>query len=447
MSQNDDKQHNDKNNHLRNDISLHLRTRARFVYNADTMPDIIQDLQAVSNVGMGEACTAYALDGCVPQVVVEPASAEEVCAVLKVCCTHRAPGVVWGGGTHVPIGSPMEQYLWAMDMRALSRLRDYSPGDLVVTVEAGMTLEALQNLLQPYQQWLPIDAPLPAVQTVGGIVASGGAGPRRHRYGLAREWLLAVRAVLPSGEMIKAGVGVVKNVAGYDLPRLFAGSWGTLGVLVELTFKVAPLPEVAVVVRSSFTEVRTLFHLYDALSHPLLQAEMVEVVYSADSGWHLYVGLAGFEEDVRWQTNLLQERVPTEWTPVASEEVNWLRDRYLLANPICGCRLVVPPAQTPEILVWAHERFPQASLQAHFSTGIVRVWWTENVPDGQALRELRAQARARGGFGVLERAPVAVKQEIDVWDSVSGGASVMRRLKERFDPHRILAPGRFVEGL
>ncbi|MGQ9488865.1 MAG: FAD-binding oxidoreductase [Armatimonadota bacterium] len=411
------------------------------------MADIAEELKAVSSIEVEEACTAYALDGYAPQVVVKPTSAEEVRAVLDVCRRRRAPGVVWGGGTHVHIGSPMQEYVWAMDMRGLSRPIDHSPSDLVVTVEAGMTLGQLQNLLQPHHQWLPIDAPLPDVQTVGGIVASGGAGPRRLRYGLPREWLLAVRAVLASGEIVKAGVGVVKNVAGYDLPRLFAGSWGTLGVLVALTFKVAPLPEVSFAVRLAFADAQSLHELYDALNHPLLQAEMLEVVYQPGAGWHLYCGLAGFEEDVRWQFDFLRDRVRAEWAQVTLDELHWLRDRRLLVGAQCRCRCVVPPARITEILVWAHQRLPEAELQAHFGTGVAYVWWLETVPSPQALRELRAQARSLGGFCVLEHAPAEVKREVGVWDAVSDGVGVMRRLKEGFDPQRILAPGRFVEGL
>lgn len=411
------------------------------------MADIVQELKAVSSIEEEEACAAYALDGCAPQAVINPSSTEEICAVLDVCRRHRAPGVVWGGGTHVHIGSPMPEYAWAMDMRGLSRPIDHSPGDLVVTVEAGMTLETLQNLLRPYHQWLPIDAPLPGVQTVGGIVASGGAGPRRLRYGLPQEWLLAVRVVLPSGDLVKAGVGVVKNVAGYDLPRLLAGSWGTLGVLVELTFKVAPLPEVSFAVRTTFAGAQNLYELRDALDHPLLQAEMLEVVYQPGVGWHLYCGLAGFEEDVHWQFDFLRDRVRAEWAQVTLDELNGLRDRRLLVGAQCRCRCVVPPARITEMLEWVHQRLSEAELQAHFGTGVAYVWWQEAVPSPQALRELRAQARSLEGFCVLEHAPAEMKREVDVWDAVGGGAGVMRRLKEGFDPLGILAPGRFVEGL
>ncbi len=429
------------------DILSDLRTQLYLVYNADTMTDITQKLGAVTEVATGEPCAAYALDDCVPDVVIRPASADEVRDTLKVCSEYGAPGVVWGGGTHVGIGNPLPQYRWAMDMRGLSRLLDYSPADLVVTVEAGMTLSTLQEFLYPHRQWLPVDAPLPDRQTVGGIIASGGAGPRRHRYGLPREWLLAVRAVLPSGEGIKAGIGVVKNVAGYDLPRLLAGSWGTLGVLTELTFKVAPLPEISVVYQSSLGEAQKLFSLRDALSHPLLQPEMLEVICERDAGWRIICGLAGFEEDVRWQVDFLREQTRMEWQQVPTEEAQRLRDRYVLAGSVCRCRCVVPPAQTAGMILWLSQRFPEAEIHSHFGAGVVRIWWSRELPTVRALQSLREETHRLGGFCVLEHAPAEMKRAFGVWDTVYGGAGVMRRLKEGFDPLGILAPGRFVGGL
>ncbi|MCS6830355.1 MAG: FAD-binding oxidoreductase [Armatimonadota bacterium] len=411
------------------------------------MSDIAERLSTVATVVTGAQRTAYTLDSYTPDVVVQPSTADEVRAVLQFCSEYRVAGVVWGGGTHIGVGNPVQSYRWAMDMRALSRVVDYSPADLVVTVEAGMTLHALQNLLRPQQQWLPIDAPLPDRQTVGGIVATNGAGPRRHRYGLPREWLLAIRAALPSGEVVKAGVGVVKNVAGYDLPRLFAGSWGTLGVLTELTFKVAPLPESRRIYRSALSDVQNLYVLRDALSHPLLQPEMLEVVYRREGGWRVLCGLAGFEEDVRWQSEFLHERTRTEWEQVPLEEVDWLRDRYLLAEASCRCRCVVPPAQSVEMIRWLSQHFAEADLQAHFGAGVVCVWWSERLPEVQHLQVLREQAQRLGGFCILEHAPVEVKRALGAWGRARGGAEVMRRLKQEFDPLGILAPGRFVEEL
>lgn len=415
------------------------------VYNPSTMRSLIDELKAVTRAET-EQREGYALDGSEPEVVLFPSSADEVREALRVCTSHRAPGVVWGGGSQITTGNPVRAYWWAMQMQALSGEVDYSPADLVVTAPAGMTLQALQELLRPYQQWLPLDAPLPERQTLGGIVATNGAGPRRHRYGLPREWLLAVRAVLPSGELMKAGVGVVKNVAGYDLPRLFAGSWGTLGVLTALTFKLAALPEVSCAYQYTFREASELSACDDALRHPLFQPEWLEATYEPEGGWRIACGLAGFEEEVQWQRELLHDRTRRDWAPLPAEEVDYLRDRYMLAQTLCRCRLVVPPAQTAGFMGRLVERFPRAELQAHLGAGVIRLWWNEALPEIQELQRLRDEARERGGFCIVEQAPLEYKRAIGVWDTVHGGAPVMRRLKAGFDPLGLLAPGRFVEG-
>lgn len=410
------------------------------------MPSLGEDLQAVTRVEW-EQRAAYALDDRLPELVLHPSSADEVSEALRVCVRHRAPGVIWGGGTQISTGNPVRAYQWAMDLRALSQGVDYSPADLVVTAPAGMTLHTLQELLRPHQQWLPVDSPLPERQTLGGIVASNSAGPRRQRYGLPREWLLAVQAVLPSGEQIKAGVGVVKNVAGYDLPRLFAGSWGTLGVLTSLTFKVAALPEVSCAYQYAFPEASQLSVCCAALQHPLFQPELLEAVYEPEAGWRVVCGLAGFEEEVQWQRDLLQERTRREWEPLSAEEVDALRDRPLLAEAQCRCRLVVPPAETAEFLEWLVECLPEVEMQAHLGAGVLRVWWSGALPTTEVLQQLRVEAHRRGGFCVLERAPAEYRKALGAWDPVGGAAEVMRRLKAGFDPLGILAPGRFVEGL
>ncbi len=411
------------------------------------MHDLAEQLSAVTQVETGARCGQYALDGLVPEVVVEPGTAEEVQDALSVCHRLSAPGVVWGGGNTVQTGMPPAGYRWALSTARLTQVVDYSPADLVVTAEAGMSLASLQSLLLEHHQWLPIDAPLPESQTLGGIVASGGAGPRRQRYGLPRDWLLAVQVALPEGELVKGGVGVVKNVAGYDVPRLFAGSWGTLGVLVAVTFKVVSVPETSILYRGLLDSADRLSDLHDAFSHPHLQPELLEVVYSPVNGWQLYCGLAGVEEDVRWQYDLLCERAQLDWHDATAEFDTAVSHRYLTSPAQCRCRCVVPPAHTPAMLIWIYQQFPDAEVQAHFGLGVVRIWWAHGVPYADSLQRLREESHRLGGFCVLEYAPAEVKWVVGVWDRVGGAPQVMRRLKEAFDPHRILAPGRFVEGI
>lgn len=394
----------------------------------------------------GADAQSFALDEMEPVAVLRPHSPEEMQHVMRILHQHRVPGVVWGGGTQIETGSPPQAYLWAMETRSLQKLIDYSADDLVMTVQAGMTLSQLQEILRKHHQWLPIDSPIPDRQTIGGIVSSQSAGPKRQRYGLPREWLLAVKVVLSTGELVRGGAPVVKSVAGYDMPRLFAGSWGTLGILTELTFKVAALPEQSRLLSTRLNGSSDLAVAWEALSHPLMQTEILELRrYSTAGGeWWLYVGLAGFHEDVEWLQGLLCERMPSEWFTAKEEDYMRLRDECYLSSASVRCRCVVPPAQGVELVGWCAQRFPESEVQAHFGLGVIRLWWEGEPPSVGGLLQLRAEAQRLGGFCILERAPREVKMSIPVWDHPGGGVKVMQRLKSGLDPHGILAPGRFV---
>jgi FAD/FMN-containing dehydrogenase len=197
----------------------------------------------VGSAGRGALEANYRLDDAAPFAVVAPASESEVCALLEYTHAMRTPCLVTGSGTHLTHLVPPDRAWWLLCTRRLSRVVDYSPQDLVLTVGAGMTLHAVQELLQEHRQYLPWNPALPQQATIGGIVSSNRAGAWRYRFGTPRDRLLAVRAVTPDGVAFKSGAKVVKSVAGYDLHRLLCGAWGTLAVLTEITLKVQPTPQ------------------------------------------------------------------------------------------------------------------------------------------------------------------------------------------------------------
>jgi hypothetical protein len=197
----------------------------------------------VGSAGRGALEANYRLDDAAPFAVVAPASESEVCALLDYTYAMRTPCLVTGSGTHLTHLVPPDRAWWLLCTRRLSRVVDYSPQDLVLTVGAGMTLHAVQELLREHRQYLPWNPALPQQATIGGIVSSNRAGAWRYRYGTPRDRLLAVRAVTPDGVAFKSGAKVVKSVAGYDLHRLLCGAWGTLAVITEITLKVQPLPQ------------------------------------------------------------------------------------------------------------------------------------------------------------------------------------------------------------
>jgi FAD/FMN-containing dehydrogenase len=197
----------------------------------------------VGSAGVGECSDAYQIDDAAPCAVVMPETEAEVCALMEYARGMRAPCIVAGSGTHLPYLTPHEKAWWLLSTQRLNRIIDYSPHDLVLTVGAGMTLQAVQDVLREHHQYLPWNPALPQQATIGGIVASNRAGSWRYRFGTPRDRLLAVRAVRTDGVAFKSGAKVVKSVAGYDLHRLLCGSWGTLAVITEITLKVQPLPQ------------------------------------------------------------------------------------------------------------------------------------------------------------------------------------------------------------
>jgi len=192
------------------------------------------------------------------------------------------------------------QKITGYNLRQMSRMLEYTPEDMTVSVEAGITLAELQRKLGEHGQWLPVDPPQPGNLTIGALLAGNKSGPRRYGYGTIRDHLLGIKVVLADGRTIKAGGKVVKNVAGYDLCKLFVGSRGTLGAIVEATFKVLPKPETEKIVSTTFSNLEALAESLERLA----ASNVVPVIIDAHNHGGapaLVVGFAGANEDVAWQ--------------------------------------------------------------------------------------------------------------------------------------------------
>src|SRR5215213_7653709 len=193
---------------------------------------------------------ALAVDGLLPPLWCEPASAAEVGAVLELANASGAAVLPRGGGSRMGLGQPPRAADLLLSTQGLNQVIEYEPADLTITVEAGLGLDELQALLNSRGQFLALDPPSQAVATVGGLVASNASGPLRLQYGSARDIVIGIAN--SNGVLTKAGGRVVKNVAGYDLNKLYTGSLGTLGVIVELSLKLHPLPERRATVLAGF---------------------------------------------------------------------------------------------------------------------------------------------------------------------------------------------------
>ena len=442
------------------------------------MPDaLLQKLRTTvgaANVLTGVELSPYVVEGRTPEAAVFPGSIEEVAAVMVLASEVGSPVAPWGGGTAASVGMPAGRAGLVVVLSRLGRLLDHEPGDLTATVEAGMTVETFQAALGRRGQWLSLDPPDADRATVGGVLATNACGPRRHLYGTARDLLIGVTVVTADGSVVKGGGKVVKNVAGYDLPKLFIGSYGTLGVIVEATVKLRPLPEQEELVRVRFDRLKDAGAAVRAVAASDLIPNAVELLDGAAAvgaglaagsppGGVLVVGFDGVREQVDWQRAELARLTG----PLGGRDVRpldaaaWSRltpaARTAFPTPAATMALAVLPSQVAETMEQgagiARGRGLSSAWAAHAGVGVVRgALASDPAPKDPAalaavLAEWRELARAGGGHANLEWAPLAVKSQIAVWDDPGAAGRIMERIKAQLDPRNILNPGRFVAGI
>jgi glycolate oxidase FAD binding subunit len=419
----------------------------------------------------GQQAERYEVDGLRPVAVALPESVEEVSAVLAAACEQRAAVIPWGSGTAMALGNLPRTYDLGLVTRPLSRVLEYEPADLTLTVQAGITMGALAKELKRHGQFLPLDAPEGA--TLGGVLATGAFGPQRHAYGPARDWVLGVRVVHADGRATKCGGRVVKNVAGYDMTKLYLGSLGTLGVIVEASLKVTPLPAMketwAAVCPSSAEAVRLAL---DAASRGLRLGALTVAGPLGPDGPLTTTGLdsrgyavlaqavgtqAAVERSLRDLDNLASDHgVSGGATRLGSDSQVWealraiarsaLSDNVLLVKALLSPRRVLPWLERTAALAAKTGLAP--ALAAHVGAGCLFTRWQGPGLGGERGRGLLAalseSAAMLGGAAVVEGCAIELKHHVDVWGRPRADFALMRRLKEQFDPHGTLNPGRFL---
>ena len=392
---------------------------------------------------------AYRVDGREPMLVVKPSTQAEVAAVLRLALANGTAVIPWGAGTLMALGMPPARYELALDLRALNRIVEYEPADLTVTVEAGMALSELQRFLAERGQWLPLDPDVAAEATIGGVLATNTSGPARIAFGTPRDLLIGITVASAQGELIKAGGRVVKNVAGYDLGKLQIGALGTLGVIVQTSFKVAPLSPTVRTLSTASSELALLMSTTFAVRDAALPATAMVVARAADEhAWHLTVRFAGGTAAVdraEGELEAICRRCGLTLTADnASAAPNTRYHQGLTARVLI--RSSVLPSSVSRIL----EAFTSAaaSVEAYPTAGIIYARWPVGAIDAATLADLRRLCEDQGrGALVIEAAPVELKHEIDVWGGTRSDFDLMQRLKAEFDLGKVLNLGRFVGGL
>ena len=392
----------------------------------------------------------YAVDGATPQIALRPETRDEVAAALVAAHAARAAVVPQGARTAIALGRPIARYDIALDVRGLDRVIAYEPDDLTVTVEAGVTLDTLQRTLSEHGQYLSVDAPPDDRVTVGGLLATARPGAWRGHLPGQRDLVLGMTVALPDGSLVTSGGRVVKNVSGYDMHRMHTGALGALGVIVEASFKVAPLPRAA---RSLMVSAASLDRAQEialavwdrALATRAISVLSAQSAQSAGAGGSdgVLIDLAGPEAALERSLHEVRE-LATAAAASASEvdDEPWRRLRALAGDSDATVlRLGVPPAEVARGIAAAETA--GCIAWGHLAAGSVLAR-AETIA-APAAEQLRALASGFGGFLQIESAPVALRSAVDPF--AGGEVELMRSLKRQFDPLGTLNPGRWREGL
>ena len=394
--------------------------------------------------GTSIACTVY------------PNTQEELAALIACARQNRWRVLPCGSGSKLDWGGLVEGVNIAVSTARLNRLVEHAVGDLTVTAAAGMKFADLQAVLGAAGQFLPIDPAYPQQATLGGIIATADTGSLRHRYRGVRDLLLGITFVRSDGKIAVAGGRVVKNVAGYDLMKLFTGSYGTLGIISQVTFRVYPLPE------SSGTVILTgeagalaqaaqilLSSALTPTAVDLLSPDLVTKL-GLGKGTGLIVRFQSIAESVQQQSaRLLEvgEKLGLQGTKCSEDDEHQLWQRLPETMWDSGtksaiiCKIGIRPSEA----VSAINELPvqDALIHAGSGLGVLRF----EAATAQTLLQVRQGCEAKGGFLTVLVAPTDIKQELDVWGYTGSAIDLMRRIKQQFDPENILSPNRFISGI
>jgi glycolate oxidase FAD binding subunit len=408
------------------------------------------------------------IDGFGPLPVERPGSVAEVGDIVRRAAADNRAVYPLGGRTMLGLGLPPTRPGLAVDVRGLDRVIDYPARDMTITVQAGITLAQLRRLLAAENQRLPVDVPRAGQATLGGALSANVSGPRRYGCGTWRDYLIGFSAVNDEGQEIKAGGRVVKNVAGYDLCKLFIGALGTLGVITQATLKLRPCPEENALVTVGCPADRLdelLDRLHGSATRPvcldLLNPAAVRYI-NQTAGQSLpadsWVAVIGFEDNrdaVAWQVQQLVKELaaayPLDVRVDTPAEPLWhaLTELPAAVSTLAFKANLLPHA-TAAFCRRANALPEGLLLQAHAGSGIVIGHVTGDLTADRAgamLKTLADEAAAARGNLVVLHCPPNWKQALPVWGRARGDLELMRAVKEKLDPRRLFNPGRFLPGI
>lgn len=381
---------------------------------------------------VAEATAGDIVDGVPARWVARPASTDETSSVLRAATTLGLRVVARGSGTRLTWGVAPTALDLIVDTSRMNAVLAHAAGDLVVTVQAGLRMVDLQEALARHRQRLALDG----AGTVGGVIATATSGPLRYRYGSPRDLVIGITVVLADGTVARSGGTVVKNVAGYDLAKVYTGSLGTLGVITEVVFRLHPMPEVTRWITMRADAARAVAAIAEVRAS---QHDPVAVEVNRDQlGGAVSVGIAveGVRAGIDARAQALADLLGVQ-VAVTGQPPDWWGQLPRSPYATVTCE----PTGLAELIATA-----PGALRGSAGAGVLAAGLDDGDGLGAQLAQLRTIVNRHGGSAVLRCAPPHRKAALDVWGPVPA-LGLMRRLKDQFDPEHRLAPGRFVGGI
>lgn len=417
-----------------------------------TLAQTAREAIASACADVQDATSGDHVDTVAPGLVARPTDVAQVAEVLRAATGHRLTVVPRGRGTKLSWGAPPSGADVLLDVSALDQVLDHAAGDLIVAAQAGTTLADVQRAVGSAGQRLALDETVPGT-SIGGLLATNTSGPRRVAFGSARDLLIGVTVVRADGVVAKAGGRVVKNVAGYDLGKLMIGSFGTLAVIVDATFRLHPLPAARAWVSAPASSPAAAQRLVQSVLHAQAVPAAIEVEWGSDPGGGVVsVLFEGREEGVAGRAASVRALLGVSATESATDQpaggATYPWDVTAAGDDrSTAFKLTFALSGLAEVLQTAAET--GVRLRGSAGAGVAYAALAPGTPvdaASSALDRLRRTCTARGGSAVVVDAPADVKSGLDVWGPVPA-LDLMRRVKDQFDPDHRLAPGRFVGDL